>query len=460
MIRLSYKKLSQLRHYKPSLTTLTNAYLYPTQSSRFITNFSDSNSSRSLTLSYLQKSCGLSLESAITASKKLHLDSTENPDLVLKLLRNYGLNQIHIKHIISTRPLLLLADINNTLKSNLEVFKSLGISGTTLAKVTSKEPRVLDVDARAVAEFFRENGFSDEQIVTLTMKRPVLYLYHAHKTFKPKLDFFKSLGFSEFDIAHILSSEPYILERSLEKKIMPCVQVIRRVVGHNLNVMKAIKANYRILESNVEKVLEPNMLLMANHGVPDSLILKIFLLQPKSLLLKTEQLSEIIVEVKRMGFDPTNLLFVLAIRSMAVMNKALWELKLEAYRSFGLSNDEILTAFKMQPMCMTTSVKKISKVLNFFMNKLNFSPSKISKNPNLMLLSLEKRILPRCSVLNILMSKELIKEDVNLLRMFTMTEEMFLKKVLTKYQDMVPEIVEAHQGRIEFQGFSRDLKSN
>ncbi|EEF51814.1 conserved hypothetical protein [Ricinus communis] len=422
MIRLFCQILSQIVRHRTSPFTLSisSAYFYPTPS-KFIINRLNSGPLQSLTLSYLQKSRGLSLESAVSASKKLELDSTKKPDLVLNLLRKYGLTQTHIKYLITNRPILLLADKDNTLKSNLEVFKSLGISGNSLAKMLSKEPRVLDVDAKTVVEFFRENGFSDKQITILTMKRPILYLCRAHKNFKPKLEFFKSLGFSELDIAQILSAEPYILERSLENTIMPCVQVLRRVVGDDSNVLKVIKASYRILEVNVKKMLEPNMLLLANHGVPES-------------------------------FD------IEAVRSMSMTNKALWDRKLEAYRSFGLSNDEIHLAFKLQPMCMLSSEKKIRKLMDFFVNKLNISPSVISKNPNLMLLSLEKRILPRCSVLNILMSKELINEGFKLIYMLRMTEKMFGKNVVTKYQDLVPEIVEAHQGRVEFQGFSRDLK--
>ena len=139
----------------------------------------------------------------------------------MNLLHKYGLSQTHIKNLITSHPLLLLVDVDNTLKSNLEVFESLGISGITLGKMLSKEPRVLESNAKIVVDFFGENNFCDEQITTLTVKRPLLYSYHIHKSFKPKLEFFKSLGFLEHDVSQILSTEPYILERSLENKLTP-----------------------------------------------------------------------------------------------------------------------------------------------------------------------------------------------------------------------------------------------
>jgi hypothetical protein len=51
----------------------------------------------------------------------------------------------------------------------------------------------------------------------------------------------------------------------------------------------------------------------------------------------------------KLGFDPNNLQFVLAIRSMA-MSKTLWERKVEAYRGFGMSKDEIYSAFIRHPL--------------------------------------------------------------------------------------------------------------
>ncbi|KAF5460031.1 hypothetical protein F2P56_019932 [Juglans regia] len=141
-----------------------------------------------------------------------------------------------------------------------------------------------------------------------------------------------------------------------------------------------------------------------------------------------------------------------AIVSMSQNSKTLWEQKVEAFRSFGLSDDEICSAFKRQPLCMAISEKKIKKMMGFFVNKLKMKPSMISKSPILLLHSLEKRIIPRCSVLQVLMLKGLIKDNISILYMVTMAEKEFLVKFVSKYQNEVPDIVRAHQGKIEFQG--------
>ncbi|KAL6959136.1 hypothetical protein U1Q18_045027, partial [Sarracenia purpurea var. burkii] len=157
------------------------------------------------------------------------------------------------------------------------------------------------------------------------------------KVFKPKLEYLKSLGISDVETALMLSSEPSILERSLENCIMPSVQVIKRFVGTDDNVLKVIKASYRILTYNLDKFLEPNIAILVRHGVPKSNILKLIMAQPKSFLASTCKFSEAVAQVEKLGFDPTKIQFVLAIRSLVVLGKSFCERKLGVYHSVGFS---------------------------------------------------------------------------------------------------------------------------
>ncbi|XP_059638864.1 probable leucine-rich repeat receptor-like protein kinase At1g35710 [Cornus florida] len=149
-----------------------------------------------------------------------------------------------------------------------------------------------------------------------------------------------------------------------------------------------------------------------------------------------------------MDFDPTSRQVMLAIYSMTVMSKSLWEQKLGIYSSFGLPEDDIIAAFKLQPVCMLGSEEKIRKLMGFFVNQLKLKPKVISKHPNLLLLSLEKRIVPRCAVLQLLMSKNMIKGDLSLIFALKMTEKMFVGKFVRKFENEIPEVVEARQGAL------------
>ncbi|XP_059638869.1 uncharacterized protein LOC132281155 [Cornus florida] len=260
----------------------------------------------------------------------------------------------------------------------------------------------------------------EKQISSLIMKRPNTFLLNAQKNFKPKLEYFKSLGFSEEEIAQILSSCS-ILDRSLENQIIPAIQVIKSIVGTNKDVLKAIKSWF--------------------------------------LVVKSDRLSEVVSEVEKMGLDPTNKRFMSAIHSMALMSKSLWEQKLGVYSSFGLSKDDIIATFKLEPLYMNSSKEKIRKSMSFFVHQLKLKPKVISKHPTLLLFSLEKRIVPRCAVLQLLMSKNLIKGDLSLISALKMIEKMFMVKFVSKYQNVIPEVIEARQGNIQFQGFPFNLRT-
>ncbi|EXB94317.1 hypothetical protein L484_002678 [Morus notabilis] len=424
-----------------------------------MSEMSKNNDPHSFTVCYLQKSCGLSEQSAISASKKLLIETPEKADSVLKLMRTHGLTQTHIANIIANRPGLLLADLEGKLRPNMELLRSLGISGTSLGKMLSKELRFLEYDdLLETMEFFRAQRFSDEQITMMLKKLPSLFL-PAKRNLKPKLEFFRSLGLTDEDVLKILSSEPYILERSLEKQIIPSIQVLRRVLGTDLNMQKTIKACYSILEYDLEETLERNISTLKSHGVPHSWILRIFMIQPRTLLARHHRFEEVVKEVVKLGFNPNSILFVLAIRSIVTVGKTLWEQKLESYKSFGLSRDQVYSAFKSQPMFMLVSEKKIKKLMHFFIHKLNIEPSIISKNPGLLLFSLEKRFIPRISVLQLLMSKGFVKEDISIIPYLRMTEKKFKENIMSVYEKSLPDVVKAYQGKIEFRGFPAILKT-
>lgn len=49
---------------------------------------------RSFTVMYLINPCGLSIDDAVSASKKVHFDSPERPDSVFNLFKHYGVGDI------------------------------------------------------------------------------------------------------------------------------------------------------------------------------------------------------------------------------------------------------------------------------------------------------------------------------------------------------------------------------
>ncbi|XP_059628994.1 uncharacterized protein LOC132271576 [Cornus florida] len=322
----SCKSLSPVFHFiydthRIKHNTPTFYHFFETQS---IANNSNFTEKQAFTISYLTKSCRLSLEFAISTSKKINTKSTEKPDSVLELLRLCAFTEKHIPRLISTYPNFILVDPERTLRPKIEYFESLTVF-------------------------------------------------------------------------------------------------------------------------NVEKVMVPNIYYtLRAHSVPESHIGKIIILKPCALMLSVDVFKEVADAVKEMGFDPKTRSYLLVVSSMLAISKLNWEKKKEAYMSFGWSESDFNSAFKLELLCIISSKKKIRKVMDFFVNKAG----------------LESRIIPRCSVLQVLMSKGLIGKDVDVVSVLNCNKKVFETRFLTKYKEVTPEVIKAYKGEVGFQGFNTGLYDN
>ncbi|XP_077247624.1 uncharacterized protein LOC143887423 [Tasmannia lanceolata] len=299
----------------------------------------------------------------------------------------------------------------------------------------------------SVLSFFNSLDFTKTHITKLITKTPCVLLADPNKTLKPKIEFFHGMGLVGPDLGKVISSYPKLLCSSLENRLIPSIDFLRTYLHTNNDIVLVIRRATRVLLLKPQNQMGPNILMLINLGVPESNVLKFIVSQPNVLMIKPDRLSNPVEMIKGMGFDTKSSAFIYAICTMSGMTKSSWEGKLEVYRSLGWSEDEILSAFRLQPYCMMKSVKKIRKVVDFFVNEMGWKSSDLSKSPNILLLSLEKRIVPRCSVLRILLSNDLIKKK-SINTALSLTEEDFLKRFMTKYQEKVPEILEVYQGAL------------
>ncbi|KAF6166015.1 hypothetical protein GIB67_012912, partial [Kingdonia uniflora] len=90
------------------------------------------------------------------------------------------------------------------------------------------------------------------------------------------------------------------------------------------------------------------------------------------------------------------------------LSKATWEAKMEIFRSYRFSENELISMFRNNPKFMRISEKKLKSGLYFFINKLNLEPSYLFKYSSLHTCSMEKRLIPRWTLLQGLLSKDLL----------------------------------------------------
>ncbi|KAK1317792.1 hypothetical protein QJS10_CPA05g00653 [Acorus calamus] len=249
------------------------------------------------------------------------------------------------------------------------------------------------------------------------------------------MDFLRSAGFSTPDLTHIISKTPTILICSLEKQLVPAIGYLKGILGTDKDIISTIKGATWILNSNLPERMGSKLAVLRDHGVPDYRILAMIKQRAGAFLSNSDRFSEALIIVKEMGFDPSSSFFFMALANVVGTDKSKWVEKMELYGSFGWSEDDIVSAFKKQPQIMVLSKEKITRMMDFFVKESGLGLSFVSRYPDALLLSLEKRIRHRHSVTRVLISHGLLNKDVNFYTIFKLTEAKFLDKYVIKYQE-------------------------
>ncbi|KAB2627364.1 hypothetical protein D8674_020982 [Pyrus ussuriensis x Pyrus communis] len=305
--------------------------------------------------------------------------------------------------------------------------------------------------ADSVLSFLRNHGFSKTQISKMVRTHPHFLNSNPEKTLLPKLEFFTSLGVSEEDLATTVEHEPMLLARSLEKQILPTYNFLRRMISGG-KIASVFRNCSRVFLEGHSKNVEPNIGILRESGMPQSCISLLVAHFTQALMQNRKKFAQVVGEVKQMGFDMEKSMSVMAIKALSSANsKSIWTRNCEVYKRWGWSDDDVLSAFKRYPCCMTKSEKKIMQVMEFVVNKMELSSQMILKAPVTMGYSLEKRIIPRLSVVKVLTLKGLMDENRNLGSVLCFTEKQFLERFVTRYRAEVPQLSSVYQGKAAIQ---------
>ncbi|KAJ6329162.1 hypothetical protein OIU77_010775 [Salix suchowensis] len=235
---------------------------------------------------------------------------------------------------------------------------------------------------------------------------------------------------SRSHLARTLASDPTLLTRSLENQIIPSYDFLKTILRSDEKIVSAFKRTTWIFLEDHSKNLIPNLELLRKVGVPHSCISLLLTHFPEALMESHEEFSENVEEC----------------------NRSIWERCYEVYTRWGWTKDDILSAFRKHPHCMMLSEKKIMKGMDFFVNKMGWPSKEIVHCPVILFLSLEKRIIPRCKVIQVLWSKGLIKKDISLNTVLLPVEKRFLERFVTKFEEQAPQLLSVYEEKVDPEG--------
>jgi len=282
----------------------------------------------------------------------------------------------------------------------------------------------------SVLTFFRNYGFSDSQLRYMILKAPWLLSCDPNTRVLPKFQFLLSKGASTSDIVNLVSKSPLVLAGSLENLLVPTYELVYRFLqSHHDTIACVIRNSHLFGQSNVSS----NIRLLVENGMTDPNMAR--LLRDWSQVFRTRDIPMLVEELKDLGFNPSKASFVIALLAKTTINKTLWKEKVDTFKKWGWSDEDIAEAFRKDPHCMLKSIDKINLVMNFWVNQLGWDAMAIAKVPRVISCSLQKTIIPRASVVQYLLKKGLRKKNASLTTPFVMTDKSFLNTYIIRFKE-------------------------
>ncbi|GLT60413.1 hypothetical protein SLA2020_331800 [Shorea laevis] len=149
--------------------------------------------------------------------------------------------------------------------------------------------------------------------------------------------------------------------------------------------------------------------------------------QPRVFAAKHDKCSRVAQEVKEKCFNPQKCSFLEAVSVELQTSKPILESQSNVYKKWGWSTEQILLGFTKWPKFMQLSESSVTAVMDFLVSKMGLGSSYVAYWPKLLSYSLARRIIPRCSVLEVLVAKGLIKDGCGVHAMIAINENKFLR---------------------------------
>ncbi|XP_039114583.1 transcription termination factor MTERF15, mitochondrial-like [Dioscorea cayenensis subsp. rotundata] len=290
----------------------------------------------------------------------------------------------------------------------------------------------------SVLSFLKSYGFEDSEIKKLIFWYPNWLCFDVETTLKPKFEGLQSLGFSGPELTQLIFSNPVILRCSFEGNVRPKIEFWRGIFGSFELMSKSLRAKHCLLNFSLEQRVLPNLEFLREFGISDERITLIVQRHPRFLTQKLVKLKELAERVEGMGIRRDSRLFVWALNTLLKISKEKFDGKLEVLKSLGWSEADFLSAFQKNPIFLTVSETMLKKKIDFLVNEAGFKPSELVQSPILLMFSLEKRLIPRYHVMQVLKSKRLNKGKYSLLTIMSYSEKMFVKNFLLFHKKDAP----------------------
>lgn len=148
--------------------------------------------------------------------------------------------------------------------------------------------------------------------------------------------------------------------------------------------------------------------------------------------------------VEGFGFPRGSPMFLFSLTSFSGIGSDTLEAKMEIYRGFGWSREDLVSALLKAPLIVRFSEANIRAKVEFLVETAGCTQKYIALRPNLLGYSLEKRLVPRHQVMKILKSKGLFPRKQDLYTIVCLSEKDFLGSIVQPHENTEPALFETY----------------
>ncbi|XP_042013501.1 uncharacterized protein LOC121761870 isoform X1 [Salvia splendens] len=293
-------------------------------------------------------------------------------------------------------------------------------------------------NADSILLFLKANAFTADQIEQIVSYNPRI-LGFTTEGLRLKFKLFRDLGFSPEEVAKLMTSNKAILHSSMANKIIPSLTVLKSLLGSNQDVARLVRKSPWYVSADLEKTLLPNVEILKSCSIPMERILHLLHFRPRCLLMRPDVMRKSVDKAMGFGVSQSSLTFIDAVNVFAHTSEGIMEVNRKVLLDLGFSSDDMMKFLKQTPLLFSSSMEKTKKVVELLLATGKYSIANIVSNPTTLMCSIEKRLLPRLQILELLESRNLIKKWPGLSRVFALTDDKFIDTFVRPYYDEIAE---------------------
>lgn len=181
----------------------------------------------------------------------------------------------------------------------------------------------------------------------------------------------------------------------------------------------------------------PNVEMLKSCDIPMKIIRRFIYLRPRCFLIKPCVMRKSIDRAIEIGVSRDSAPFITAVDAFAWMSEEMWEVKVQAFRDLGFSDNDILEIFRKQPLALLLSAEKAKSVVELLLATKKYDISDIVSNPATLGYSIERRLGPRLHILGVLESRNLIQEWPSIASLCQYKNDKFFDRFVRPYVDEI-----------------------